>query len=163
MRKKNNFLWWFGIVGGIVLLLSFRTIQSYIKGTGPDVRVPCINPTLPIPASLHIHPELTIMVNGEKIPVPTNIGIELAGCERALHTHDETGTIHVEPNFAQDFTLGDFFYVWNRPLSKDQILDYKTDNDHEIVMTVDGVPSDVFEKLVLKDKQQIKIEYRKRS
>ena len=161
-RKKNNFLVWFAVIGGLVLLLSYRTIMSYINGSGPSVRVPCINPTLPIPEQYHIHPVLKIIADGKDIPVPANIGIELAGCEHVLHTHDTSGTIHIEPNYYQEFTLGDFASVWNQPISKDQVLDYKANADHEIVMTVDGAPSDKFGDLVLKDKQQIVIEYRKK-
>src|SRR2546425_5735736 len=50
-------------------------------------------------SSTHIHPVLSVYVNGKKVPVPANIGIdpsrpftEMAG----LHTHDASGTIHDE-------------------------------------------------------------------
>ena len=78
-----------------------------------------------------------------------------------LHTHDTTGTIHVESPEERDLTLGDFFAVWdNKPFSKDETLGNRADATHEIVMTVDGTKSDEYEKLVLRDKQEIVIEYR---
>src|SRR5437016_1935131 len=47
--------------------------------------------------ALHIHPRLSIIVDGQKVPVPANIGIEPSGrTMAALHTHDDSGTIHVE-------------------------------------------------------------------
>ena len=130
------------------------------KNDSLSKRVPCINSALPVPPAYHIHPHLTIKADGKEITIPANIGLSLVGCERALHTHDATGDIHIEPNYYQEFTLGDFFTVWGRPFSRGQILDYTSDLDHEIVMTVDGKPSEEFEKLVFKDKQQIVIEYK---
>ncbi|OGZ54751.1 MAG: hypothetical protein A3B25_01695 [Candidatus Ryanbacteria bacterium RIFCSPLOWO2_01_FULL_48_26] len=129
-------------------------------GTGvSEDPVPCINPILPIPAEYHIHPVLKIVADGKNIEVPMNIGLSLFGCERAVHTHDNTGTIHIEPNYYQAFTLGDFFWVWQKDFSKDKVLDYIRDAEHEIVMTVDGTASAEFENLVLKDNQQIIITY----
>jgi hypothetical protein len=128
-----------------------------------DERVPCIDPNLPIPDKYHIHPHLTIIINGENITIPAGIGLEISGCERVLHTHDDSGTIHVEPNSYRPFTLGDFFAVWGKPFSRDRILDYVRDSEHEIVMTVDGKESDEFENLVLRDGQQIVIDYKSKT
>lgn len=107
----------------------------------------------------HIHPHLKIIINGTEQIIPANIGITLA-CMHPIHTHDASGTLHVESPEQRDFTLGDFFAVWQKPFSHDQILGYKADGGHEIVMTVDGQPSSRFENLVFKDKEEIVIEYR---
>lgn len=125
-----------------------------------DELVPCINPNLPVPDKYHIHSHLTIIINGENVTIPAGIGLEISGCERVLHTHDDSGTIHVEPNSYQPFTLGDFFAVWGKPFSLYQILDSVSDASHEIVMTVNGAPSNDYENLVLQDGQNIVIEYR---
>ena len=122
--------------------------------------VPCINSLLPIPPAYHIHPHLRILADGKEISVPSQIGLGLVNCEKVLHTHDTSGQIHVEPNYQQIFTLGDFFSVWGQPLSSSGFLQYKADDTHEIVMTIDGQPSAEFEKLVLRDKQEIILEYR---
>jgi len=64
----------------------------------------------------HVHANLRIFVHGEPVDVPNEIGIrqdEIA----SLHTHDETGTIHVESEVARDFTLGEFMDVWGVRLS----------------------------------------------
>lgn len=120
--------------------------------------VPCIDGNKSIPAELHIHPHLKIVINGAAWEIPENIGIS-PDCERVLHTHDNSGTIHVEPNFAQTFILGDFVLVWGEKFSREQILDYRADSSHKLTMTVDGRPSDEWESLVLKDKQEIVITY----
>jgi hypothetical protein len=50
--------------------------------------------------------------------------------------------------------------VWGKTFTKDQILDNEVDATHELVMTVDGKPSQDFENLKLADKQDIIIEYK---
>jgi sulfur carrier protein ThiS len=121
----------------------------------------------------HIHPLLSIKVNGESQQVPANIGIQglgtgntshaqaqsQASCLHAIHTHDASGTIHVESPVKRDFILGDLFAVWDKVFTKDQILDHKVDDTHKIVMTVNGEVSDQYENLILKDQDKIEISY----
>lgn len=45
----------------------------------------------------HYHPHLRIIINGNEVPVPANIGVDPAtGAMSALHTHETDGTIHIE-------------------------------------------------------------------
>lgn len=108
--------------------------------------------------SYHVHPELAIVVDGERVEVPSDIGVDPA-CMRALHTHDASGKIHVEYPTEQPFTLGDFFAVWGEPFSSTRILDKVADDAREVRMTVNGQPSAEFENLVLRDEDLIVIEY----
>jgi hypothetical protein len=124
--------------------------------------VPCFNSFLPMPPSYHIHPVLKLKIDGADVPVPPNIGIN-PSCEKVLHTHDSSGELHVEPNYEQVFTLADFFALWGKPFSKTELLDKKANDTHEVVMTVDGQANTEFENLVLRDKQQILLEYRVKS
>lgn len=106
----------------------------------------------------HIHPTLEIIVNGENIPIPPNVGVQ-ATCMTALHTHSPDGLIHVESPEKRDFTLADFFAVWNKPFSKDQILNYRADENHKITVKVNDQIVETFEQTVLKDKDRIVITY----
>ena len=63
----------------------------------------------------HLHSHLTILIDGVTTRVPQQIG--LTGCAYELHTHDYSGTLHVETSTAKKFTLGQFFAVWGEPLS----------------------------------------------
>lgn len=108
----------------------------------------------------HIHPHLTIIIDGKEWVIPADIGIT-PDCQRAIHTHDTSGTIHIESPVVRDFVLGDFFAVWGETFSQNQILDHKADATHAVTMTVDGQLSAEYGNLVLKDNQQIVIEYRK--
>jgi hypothetical protein len=62
---------------------------------------------------VHIHQHLDLSANGRGVTVPANIGIDPSGAFlAALHTHDESGIMHVESPTAALFTLGQFFAVW---------------------------------------------------
>ncbi len=63
--------------------------------------------------ALHIHEHLDIFVDGNRLDIPQNIGIN--NNERfiaPIHTHDGTGIIHVESPTSDTFTLGQFFDIW---------------------------------------------------
>jgi len=47
------------------------------------------------------------------ILIPANIGFS-SDCARPLHTHDDTGTIHVETDVNQNYTIADFFLIWGK-------------------------------------------------
>jgi len=64
----------------------------------------------------HIHAFLRILVDGNEISVPANIGIEPDGRMKYIHTHDATGTIHIESPVQVEFTFGDFMKVWGKRL-----------------------------------------------
>jgi hypothetical protein len=84
----------------------------------------------------HIHAHLQIFVNGTQKNIPYGIGIVppysldsssgspfVSGGAKFyyLHTHDETGVIHVESPTKRQYTLGNFFDVWKQPLSSTQV------------------------------------------
>lgn len=97
----------------------------------------------------HIHPTLQIIVNGVPEKIPANIGLS-DSCERALHTHDNSGTLHVEAQDTHVYTLGEFFAVWGRPLVTPELTSMVVDG-----ALTKGDPAT----LVLKDKQQIILSY----
>ena len=69
----------------------------------------------------HIHAHLDIIINGQYFLVPAQIGIITDKCFYLLHTHDVTGIIHIESPINRDFTLGQFFDIWNKKFNNDQI------------------------------------------
>jgi hypothetical protein len=74
-------------------------------------------------ATFHVHSHLDIIINGLYFLVPSQIGIP-SNCFYWLHTHDESGKIHIEAPMLRDFTLGQYFDIWNKQLSNDQIFNY---------------------------------------
>ncbi|HZS35731.1 MAG TPA: hypothetical protein VFF06_02845 [Polyangia bacterium] len=80
----------------------------------------------------HIHAYLAIYVDGAPRLLAAGIGIGPplvmqdgvvvgGSCFSWLHTHDETGVIHIESPVSRTFTLGDFFDIWGQPLSTSQV------------------------------------------
>ncbi len=108
--------------------------------------------------SEHYHPELFIYDHGKPVEIPSNIGISPT-CMRPLHTHDNSGTIHVETPIHHDFTVGDFFSNWGKPFSKDQLLDFKNGNGGTITMMVNGQPNTQFESYIMKDGDKIELRF----
>jgi hypothetical protein len=108
----------------------------------------------------HVHPVLSIYVNGKRIKVAANIGIDpdVDGMQMAgLHTHDDSGTIHVEG--LQHATLAQFMTIWGVPLSGQRLGAYHSSRNAGVRMWVDGKPSQAFGALVLADGQRIVISY----
>lgn len=120
---------------------------------------------------MHIHPKLTIRILGQNFVIPANIGMDrslwlshkydaygMSG-QYPLHTHDESGTIHVESTVVKDYTLGDFFDVWGVSFGSQCMLEYCNDGTHTVKMYVNGRQNYEFRTLVLRDGQEILIEY----
>jgi hypothetical protein len=119
------------------------------------------------PIIIHIHPHLNITDNGKRLTVPAQIGIDpslwkdhsldkngmqamsdgMSGMA-PLHTHDNSGIIHVESSVKRNYTLGEFLNIWGG-------LDL---NGKTVKMTVDGKPVSDFRNHILKDREQINLE-----
>jgi hypothetical protein len=154
------------MVGGVVLVcvLAFGGIMffspkapDYAGASTHDLALIC---TTDMATQFHIHPMLKIIEDGKNIPIPADIGIT-NDCLHPLHTHDATGELHVESPVKRDFTLGDFFTVWNQPFSSTTLMDKVVDAEHPLTMTVNGEATTTFENLVLHDADQIIITYGK--
>jgi hypothetical protein len=101
-------------------------------GRGQDVDgIPCQTNE---GVQLHIHSHLAIIVHGELVQIPQAIGVQPippnGGCLYWIHTHDNSGVIHVESGSVQapnggPYTLGMFFDIWGQTLSRDQIGPFK--------------------------------------
>lgn len=61
----------------------------------------------------HNHTKLVINNENASLIVPEGIGILPNECIFWLHTHDDSGIIHVESPFETSFSLGQFLQVWN--------------------------------------------------
>jgi hypothetical protein len=92
----------------------------------------------------HHHARLWIYVSGDPFPVPANVGINAAAAFLApLHTHDDTGLIHVESTDASfEGTLGEFFDVWGVRLTSSCIGGNCAGGDLSLRAYVNGEPYD---------------------
>ncbi len=159
MSKKSIFVLVIIIALALLALTGFFKIdeQKSIEDplTSREVALLC---TTDMATQFHIHPNLTIIINGEKQNIPPNIGVKVT-CMNSIHTHEGGGVIHVESPIEKDFTLGDFFAVWDKPFDSQHILSFQTDDTHEIVVSVNGEMVDTFQDTILRDKDDIVISY----
>ena len=161
--KKNNqdsgsVITWI-IVCITIVVIAVIGVLAYINSpeskTNRELVISC---TTDMATQFHIHPHLEITINGQKQEIPAEIGID-SGCMHSIHTHDVSGTIHVESPEKRDFTLDDFFFLWKKKFSKDQILDFKADEKHIIVEKINGTVVQDYENTILRDKDEIVISY----
>lgn len=96
----------------------------------------------PMGMAEHYHPHLQVIVNGQEVPVPANIGVDPAtGAMSALHTHEADGTIHIEADKAGEvFTLGQLFTQWGVKLTATQIGGVQAEDGQKVTLTSNGAP-----------------------
>src|SRR5262249_32651200 len=102
----------------------------------------------------HIHPHLSIFIDGQPQVIPAGIGLGPDG-DLPIHTHDASGTLHVESPVNRDFLLQDFFTIWGQTSAGQAILTLLTDPPRPLTVTVNGQPSTAFGSLVLHDGDDI--------
>ena len=71
----------------------------------------------------HVHAHVAILRDGLPLLVPRYIGIT-SSCIYWLHTHDDSGIIHIEAPTARNFTLKQLFDIWGYPLSANGVATY---------------------------------------
>jgi hypothetical protein len=87
----------------------------------------------------HIHALLNISVDVQPVAVPANIGIDAAHhLESTLHTHDQTGVIHMEAPHPFAYTLGDLFAAWGVRFTHDQLGALRAHGDQQLHVYVNG-------------------------
>ena len=131
---------------------------------------------------LHVHAHLDVFVNGEAMPVPAGIGIDIdnpavrrfkapdgsigyggisppcaAPCISPLHTHFQDGVLHTEAKENQFNTLGEFFTEWAVRLDRKCVGGY-CKPAAPITIYVDGNPDRTDPRQIeLEDKREIAI------
>jgi hypothetical protein len=90
----------------------------------------------------HYHAWLRVYVNGKRVTVPMNIGIDQQNAFLSpLHTHDAAGIVHMESTTKYDFKLGQFFNVWGVKFSDTQLGSYKNGPAGTVQVYVNGKPN----------------------
>lgn len=110
---------------------------------------------------IHVHPYLRIVINGQNVTIPADIGF--TDCAQPVHTHDTSGILHVESQGMANYTLGEFFAIWKATyghatvggvqmpvvFNSTDILGFKANATRQVVLLVDGKPSTAYGSLVL--------------
>lgn len=114
--------------------------------------------------TVHYHAHLDVNVNGKAVTVPQAVGFVAKGNQvvglAPLHTHDDTGIIHIENSVPATFVLGQFFIEWGVRFTPTCLGPYCSGKGKELAVFVNGSrytgdPTQV----VLKKHEEIAIEY----
>jgi hypothetical protein len=131
------------VAGLFVLLVVGFFIYAQISNASQGKQHPVANVKCEGSEMLatHYHAHLVILKpDGQPVTIPANVGIQ-ATCLYWIHTHDDSGIIHIEaPADQKDhkFTLGDFFDVWGQPLDSKQLATLSVGSGQKITAFVDG-------------------------
>lgn len=77
----------------------------------------------------HIHSHLSIFLDGQMLAIPANIGsVDLSpsgpgNCFYPVHTHAQSGKIHIEAPNMVPTNLGQLFRIWGQTLSTTEVAD----------------------------------------
>lgn len=94
----------------------------------------------PMGMAEHYHPRLEIIIGGDPVQVPANIGVDpYTGAMSAVHTHETDGTIHIEADTVGEvFTLGQLFTQWGVELTSTQIGGVIAESGEKVDLTSNG-------------------------
>ena len=110
----------------------------------------------------HIHANMEVYTDGKKQTVPAQIGIDQTHQLLAsLHTHDTSGTIHMEAVQPYPFKLGQFFNVWGVKLTQTQLGDYVVGHGLVLQVWVNGKQVKSFVNYVMKPHDRIVVGFGK--
>jgi sulfur carrier protein ThiS len=155
-RKRRRYIMIIAIpvaVAAVILGVVFAT-QASERGTGTGAQMGSGDKMV-----LHIHPKLNVKVDGKNMTVQKDIGINPAlwkdhsldkyGMQgmAPLHTHDNSGVVHVESNVKRDYTLGEFLNIWGIDL-----------NGKSVKVSVNDQPVSDWRNHILSNGEQINLE-----
>ena len=100
---------------------------------------------------------IRIVANNELQTIPAGIGIADSKMDKIV-TNDYNGLIY-KP-VADDVTLGDFFDIWGENFSSECILEYCNTNTSSLRLYVNNVENYEYENYVIKNGDDIRIDYR---
>ncbi len=158
-------------VAAVIILLLVVGGYFVFAGRGGNDDKPIINPdgsngfdekafAAKIPrGAIHWHPHVTILIKGQSITVPPNVGLQPTA-HKPVHTHEADNILHweVESPTVENMQLGYFFNdVWKKKLSNECILNYCNGPDGTVKMFVNGSRNEEFDHSLPGDGDEIKI------
>ncbi len=116
--SKKGYIVTIVIVTAVGLMIYGSQSSQTQAETFADTEVPCLSGGHQ-QAINHIHANLTVLVDGQEQSIPARAGINTQ-CMAEVHTHDQTGEIHIETASTEiNRTLEDFFTVWGESFDRE--------------------------------------------
>jgi hypothetical protein len=127
----------FDVVSTIALDFSFPVVKDVFSSTLNLTAVDGIRCDTMEFTKFHVHPHLDIIVDGKPFIMPSQIGIDPDGrCLYWLHTHDDSGIIHIESPIEREFTIGNFIDIWSQTFNTTHLFDTNVFNDINGVLNI---------------------------
>lgn len=120
---------------------------------GQGQQVDGVNCRKALDGAFHHHIHLSLFVNGVQYAIPRGTGIKNPGksnfiyhgdCFYFLHTHDETGIVHIEPPGDKVYGLHQYFDEWGMPLSTTNVAGYQG----PVTVYINGVQENIDPKTI---------------
>lgn len=134
--KTNKFLL-VSLLTTITLVFGFLSTNINISNAINDLPINGIRCEAMESSYFHIHVHLSIFIDEQNHTVPALIGIT-NNCLYWLHTHDNTGIIHIESPQKKDFILGDLFDIWNKKFDNNHIFNYTVNDNNPLSIYING-------------------------
>jgi hypothetical protein len=110
-RKKTlKFLGLSAGIGAVAVLITILVVNPFI---GEQPRNACINN---IERDWKISFTVELYVDNQRADIPTNIGFMEGGCQRAIYTLSNDGTVYAEWKEDPHFEIGHFLWIFKFPL-----------------------------------------------
>jgi hypothetical protein len=135
------------------------------QGTFLNGDLKTLSPDVPGIIHFHVHITLTIIINGQKMPLPIGLGVYngtmngagtsiSGGIQGPIHVLGTTGFVHFESSIpAPQFnpTVGDVFVVWGINFNSTCIANYCTSTTPGATLTmyVNGQPNSAYNNFVI--------------
>lgn len=143
------------LVGVSLYLYHAALTQSTYEGLPT---VPCLDYTKPVVQNFTV--TVSIEINEKKYPLDSTIGHDAGNCLHNIFTNDTSGIVYVKANDAEKFTLGQFFDVWHKVFTPQQIFSFPVNVQHSMDVIVDGKRVEDYRNVILIPQQTIQIIYR---
>ena len=108
--KTLRFLVLSACVGAVAVLITVLVVNPLI---GEQPRNACIND---IAKNWKISFTVELYVDNKKADIPANVGFMEGGCQRAIYTLSNDGTVYAEWKEDPNFEIGHFLWIFKFPL-----------------------------------------------
>jgi len=109
-KKTIRFLGLSAGVGAITVLITILVVNPFI---GEQPRNACINN---IETNWKVSFTVELYVDNQKAGIPANVGFMEGGCQRAIYTLTDDGTVYAEWKEDPQFEIGHFLWIFKFPL-----------------------------------------------
>lgn len=131
--KVQKILFIVGVILLSCIILSVFFRQKFLE-TRQQMLASCVSHET---SQNHQHAEFFLYQDGTQIEIPGGIGLTPT-CMHPVHTHDNSGTIHMEYPRRVHVTLGDFFAMQGILFSDTQVGPIKKSDGYRITVAVNG-------------------------